>query len=266
MADHNGLTSQNDLDELPPPVTHSSNSLSRQPTRNNTSSSCQSPGEDQSSALLALKASLDTLERSLSAKSEDPNIQTLKSDYSDFKSRPSLNFFHDVVSVSTFHLPSTRTVCYPPAEDEASGETFSDCIEGLTLALREGADTECVRTWYESAEYRVALHTNAYPSFVSMDSRASKLYPFRKMFLTTAKSHQRKQEAPIKAILHLIGQKWSLSPVVMESWVGMTAPRQGFPRIKRPSVCEFRWRMLSIIQSTNQGVFSRGAAYARLCQ
>lgn len=239
MADHNDLISQNDPDELPPPVTHSSPSPSRQLTRDNTSISHQPSDEDRLDARLALKETLDTLERSLSAKSEDPHMQKLKNDYSDFKSRPSLNFFHDVVTVSTFRLPSTRTFCYPPSEAVTTEETFSDCIEDLALALRENADTECVRTWYGSAEDREAFHTNAQPSVVSMDSGASKLYPFRKRFLTTAKSHKRKQEAPIKAILHLIGQEWNLSPAVMASWVGMAAPRQGFPRIKRPSNCKF---------------------------
>ena len=85
-----------------------------------------------------------------------------------------------------------------------------------------------------------------------MDTGAYKLYPFRKMFLTTAKQHQRKQEAPIKAILHLIGEEWRLSPAFMESWVGIAAPKQGVSRIKRPSVCEFQWRRSKIIQSTNQ--------------
>ena len=240
MAD-NHLTTQNDPDELPLPVTHSSPSPSRQLTRDNTSISHQSSDEDRLDARLALKETLDTLERSLSASSGDPHMQKLKNDYSDFKSRPSLSFFHDVVLVSTFHLPSIRTLCYPPGEAIASEETFSDCIEDLALALRESADTECVRTWYESAQGREAFHTNVRPSVVSTDSGASKLYPFRKRFLTTAKSHKRKQEAPIKAILHLIGQEWNLSPAVMASWVGMAAPRQGFPRIKRPSRCEFPW-------------------------
>ena len=148
------LTSQNDPDELPPPVTHPSPPSSRQLTRNNTSVLNQSSNESQLDGWLDLKEeSLDTLERSLSAKSEDPHIKKLKNDYSDFKSRPSLNFFNDVVSVSTFHLPSARTIYYPSDEDVAPGETFSDCIEALTLALRESPDTECVRTWYGSAEY-----------------------------------------------------------------------------------------------------------------
>ena len=148
MADHNDSTSQSDPDELPPPVTHSSLSPSRQLTRNNTSISRQSSDEDQLDGGLAFKEPLDTLEKSLSARSED-HIKKLKNDYSDFKSRPSLSFFHDVVSVSTFHLPSTRIVSYPPGEAVTSEETFSDCIEDLILALREGADTECVRTWYD---------------------------------------------------------------------------------------------------------------------
>lgn len=86
------------------------------------------------------------------------------------------------------------------------------------------------------------------------------------MFLTTAKSHRRKQEAPIKAILHLIGQEWNLSPAVMEFWEGLAAPTQGFPRIRRPSICEFQWRIFGTIQSTDQVTFSQGAAYARLSQ
>ena len=150
MADHNGLMSMNDPDELPPPVTHhSSTSLTRQRTRNDTLISIQS--SDQLDAGLASKDNLDTLEKSLSAQSEDPLLQKLKNDYSDFKSEPSLAFFHDAVSVSTFHMPLTRTICYPPGEAVASGETFSDCLEDLALALREGVDTECVRTWYVSA-------------------------------------------------------------------------------------------------------------------
>ena len=149
MADHNGLMSMNDPDELPPPVTHhSSTSLPRQPTRNDTLISIQS--SDQLDAALASKDNLDTLEKSLSTQSEDPLLQKLKNDYSDFKSEPSLAFFHDAVSVSTFHMPSIRTICYPPGEAVASGETFSDCLEDLALALREGVDTECVRTWYVS--------------------------------------------------------------------------------------------------------------------
>lgn len=161
MAEHNDLTSQNDPDELPPPVTHASPSPSRQLTRNDTSISRQSSDEDCIEARQALKKTLDTLERSLSAKLEDPHMQKLKNDYSDFKTRPSLNFFHDVVAVSKFHLPSTRTICYPPGETVTSEETFSDCIEDLALALRESADTECVRTWYDSAQDREAFHTNA---------------------------------------------------------------------------------------------------------
>ena len=156
MADHNGLMSMNDPDELPPPVTHySSTSLIRQPTRNDTLTSTQS--SDHLDLGLASKDHLDTLEKSLSAQSEDPFLQQLKNDYSDFKSEPSLNFFHDAVSVLTFHLPSTRKICYPPGEVVASGETFSDCLEDLALALREGVDTECVRTWYVSAKSREAV-------------------------------------------------------------------------------------------------------------
>ena len=163
MAEHSHLTSsQNDPDELPPPVTYSSTPSSRQLTRNNTSILNQSSSEDKLDTWLALEESLDTLERSLSAKSEDPHIKKLKNDYSDFKSRPSLHFFHDVVSVSTFHLPSTRTIYYPPSEDVALRETFSDCIEDLTLALREGPDTACVRTWYEfdkDREESILMHS-----------------------------------------------------------------------------------------------------------
>ena len=160
MADHNGLMSVNDPDELPPPVTHySSTSLIRQPTRNDTLISIQS--SDHLDAGLASKADLDTLEKSLSAQSEDHLLQKLKdelkNDYSDFKSEPSLAFFHDAVSVSTFHMPSTRTICYPPGEAVASGETFSDCLEDLALALREGVDTECVRTWYVYAKHGEAV-------------------------------------------------------------------------------------------------------------
>ena len=156
MADHNGLMSMNNPDELPPPVTHtSSTSLIHQPTRNDTLISIQS--SDQLDTGLASKPCLDTLEKSLSAQSEDPHLQKLKNDYSDFKSRPSLAFFHDAVSVLTFHLPSTRTICYPPGEAFPSGETFSDCLEDLALALREGSDMECVRTWYVSAKYREAV-------------------------------------------------------------------------------------------------------------
>ena len=158
MAEHSGLMSINDPDELPPPVTHhSSTSLIGQPTRNDTLISIQS--SDQLDEGLASKAHPDTLEKSLSA---DPLLQKLKDDYSDFKSEPSLAFFHDAVSVSTFHMPSTRTICYPPGEAVASGKTFSDCLEDLVLALREGVDTECVRTWYVSAKNRevvTLMHT-----------------------------------------------------------------------------------------------------------
>ena len=150
MAGHDGLMSMNDPDELPPPVTHySSSPLTRHSTRNDTLISIQS--SDQLDAGLASKDNVDTLEKSLSAQSKDPLLQRLKNDYSDFKSEPSLAFFHDAVSVSTFHMPSTRTICYPPGEAVSSGETFSDCLEDLALALREGVDTECVRTWYVSA-------------------------------------------------------------------------------------------------------------------
>ena len=86
------------------------------------------------------------------------------------------------------------------------------------------------------------------------------------MFLTTAKSHDRKQEAPIKAILHLIGQEWNLSPAVMEFRGGLAAPTQGYPRIRRTSICEFQWRRLGTIYSTDQVTFSEGAVYARLSQ
>ena len=109
-------------------------------------------------------------------------------------------------------------------------------------------------------------HTNAYPSVVSMHSGASKLYPFRKIFLTTAKSHRRKQEAPIKAILHLVDQEWNLSPALTEFWGGLAAPTQGFPRIRRPSMCEFQWRRFGTIHSTDQMTSSQGATYARLSQ
>lgn len=161
MADHNDLQSQNDTDELPPPVTHFSPSLSRQLTRDTPSISRQSSDDDRLDARLALKENLDTLERSLSVESEDPHMQELKNDYSDFKSRLSLNFFHNVVAVSTFRLPSTRTACYPPGDAITSEVTFSDCIEDLALALRESADTECVRTWYCSAQDRDAFQPNA---------------------------------------------------------------------------------------------------------
>lgn len=147
MADHHGLMSMNDPDELPPPVTHSSStSLTRQLTRNDTLISIQS--SDALHAGSASKTDLDTLEKSLSAQSGDPLLQKLKNDYSDFKSEPSLAFFHDAVSVSTFHMPSTRTICYPQRECVGSGITFSDCLDHLALALREGVDTECIRTWY----------------------------------------------------------------------------------------------------------------------
>ena len=76
-----------------------------------------------------------------------------------------------------------------------------------------------------------------------MHSGASKLYPFRKIFLTTAKAHQRKQEAPFKALLHVIGEEWSLSPAVMRSCLGMAAPGQCPPRIKIPSICELQWQI-----------------------
>ena len=154
MADHNDPISPNDPHILPPPIPHSSTSLFRQPTRNDTSISYQSSVLDPS---LALKEPFDILEKSLSAKSEDPLIQKLQNDYSDFKSRPCRAFFRDRVSVLTFHLPSTRTICYPSVEIEDPEETFSDCIEKLTMALREGADTECVRTWYEPANFKKRL-------------------------------------------------------------------------------------------------------------
>ena len=240
MADHNGLMSHNGLEELPPPVTHPTTPLFRQPTRNDTLISSQSSDEDRFDTKLARKVTLDTLERSFSAKSEDRQIKDLKNDYSDFKSRPSSHFFHDVVSILTSSLPSTRRVCYPPLQAVNSEETFSDCIENLNLALREGADTECVRTWFESQKSWELLNTNAYPSVVSMHSEAYKLYSFRKMFLTTAKSNQRKQEAPVKAILHLIGQEWNLSGAVMGPLFGTAAPKQGFPRIKRPSIGDYQ--------------------------
>ena len=102
---------------------------------------------DPLDAGLTTKGYLDTLEKSLSAQSED-SLQKLKTDYSNFKSEPSLAFFRDAVSVSTFHVHSTRTIFYPPSEASASGETFSDFLEDLALALREGVNTECVRTWY----------------------------------------------------------------------------------------------------------------------
>ena len=159
MADHNGLMSQIDLDALPTPVTHASSPISRQVTRNDTLVSVQS--SDLLVEGLSSKAPLDTLEKSLSAQSEKPLLQKLKNDYSDFKSEPSLTFFHETVSVLTFHLPSTRTICYPQGDVVTPGETFSDCLENLALALREGVDTPCVRTWYASAENREACDTNA---------------------------------------------------------------------------------------------------------
>ena len=160
MADHDGLMSMNDLDALSPPLSHySSTSLVRQPTRNDTVISIQS--SDPLDAGLSSKPYLDTLEKSLSAQSDDPFLQKLKNDYSDFKSEPSLAFFHDVVSVSTFHLPSIRTICYPPGEVISSRETFSDCLEDLALALREGVGTECVRTWYVISLEPKSSHTNA---------------------------------------------------------------------------------------------------------
>ena len=153
MADHDGLMSTTDPDELSPPVTHhSSTSLIRQPTRNNTLTSIQS--SDQLEAGPTSKVYLDTLEKSLSAQSEDILLQELKNNYSDFKSEPSLTFFHNAVFVSTFHIPSTRKIHYPLGEAVASGESFSDCSEDLALALREGVDDECVRTWYVSATNR----------------------------------------------------------------------------------------------------------------
>ncbi len=158
MADHDGLMSQIDLDALPPPVTHFSTSIIRHPTRNDSLFSTQS--SDPLDEGISFKAPLDTLERSLSAQSENPLLQKLKNDYSDFKSEPSLEFFRDVVSVLTFHLPSTRTICYPQGDVDTSEKTFSDCLERLALALREGVDTECVRTWYVSAKTREACDTN----------------------------------------------------------------------------------------------------------
>ena len=153
MADHDGLMPMNDPDEFHPPVTHhSSDSLIRQPTRNDTLISIQS--SDQLEAGETSKVYLDTLEKSLSAPSEDALLQELKNNYSDFKSEPSLTFFHNAVSVWTFHIPSIRKIQYPLGEAVASGETFSDCSEDLALALRECVDDECVRTWYVSAKNR----------------------------------------------------------------------------------------------------------------
>ena len=150
MADHDGLMSMNEPDESPPFVTdYSSTSLIPQPKRNDTLISIQS--FDQLEAGPTSKDYLDTLERNLSAHSEDTLLQELKNDYSGFKSEPSLTFFHNAVSVSTFHVPSTRKICYPPGEAVASGETFSDCVEHLASVLRERVDSECVRTWYVSA-------------------------------------------------------------------------------------------------------------------
>lgn len=153
MDDRIELTSQHDPNELPPPVTLSRPSLSRQSTWTGPFISSQPADEDQFDAWLPRKVSPDTLKRSLSAETKDPDMQRLMNDYSDFKSQPSRKFFHDVVSVSAFNLPSTRTIHYPPSQDVASEKPFSDCMEDLNLALKEDAGTDCVRTWYNYAKY-----------------------------------------------------------------------------------------------------------------
>ena len=222
-----------DLEDLPPPVTHTrTSSISFVPL--DASSSRRSTDESRLEGLPSMTAHPDSLERVLSASLHETHVKKLRKDYSNFKHRDSLTFFKMVVALSWFRPSAGRRSHSFSTNKDASGRTFSDCIEDLILNLQLDGNADCTRTWHVQDDYACVASANKISSVVSMDSSALKLYG-RRNLLTTKASRQRKQAAPIKAIAIVVGEEWDIAETVTSAWTNMVSERKDKPSLQLPS-------------------------------